>query len=259
MSRPIDVHRLTARLPAGEGWGEVVHLEETASTNAEAGARAALWSPVVTDYQSAGRGRLGRAWTDLPGASLAMSVLVPPLATPGWLPLAAGLAVRSALVDEGVEALLKWPNDVLLPGDEDRKVSGILCQALPHGVVVGIGINVAHEREDLPVGTATSLRLVGAEVDRTTLAGTTLLHLRRWHSALDAGGEEAARARREYASACTTVGRRVVVHRPDGTREEVLATGIDREGRLEVSGATGSDSVSAGDVQHIRLPEPPTS
>lgn len=126
----MDVQRLTTLLPPEEGWGEVVHLPRVDSTNATAAARGALWSPVVTDHQTAGRGRLGRPWQDAPGASLAMSVVVPAVQPPGWLPLATGLAVRSALVDEGVDAHLKWPNDVLLPGDGDRKVCGILLSLI---------------------------------------------------------------------------------------------------------------------------------
>ncbi|WP_338748329.1 biotin--[acetyl-CoA-carboxylase] ligase [Janibacter alittae] len=255
MPTTMDVQRLTTLLPPAEGWGEVVHLSRVGSTNTAAATRGVLWSPVVTEHQTAGRGRLGRPWQDTPGASLAMSVLVPPVDPPGWLPLATGLAVRSALVSEGVDAHLKWPNDVLLPGDEDRKVCGILCQSQPDGrVVVGIGINVGHDRGDLPVGTATSLRLVGAHVDRTTVAATVLRHLRRQHTALTEGGDRAEEVRAAYAAACATLGRRVVLHRPDGTREEVETTGLDREGRLRVTGAHGSDTVAAGDVQHIRLP-----
>lgn len=260
MADPIDVQRLTARLRPEDGWGEVVHLAEVGSTNVEASRRAVLWSPVLADHQKAGRGRLERVWEDRPGAALAMSVVVPHLSPPGWLPLAAGLAVRSALVDAGVDAQLKWPNDVLLPRDEDRKVCGILCQAVPGvGAVVGIGINVAQERADLPVATATSLRLVGSEVSRTDLAAGVLGHLRRWHEAMAKGGPSAASARRAYEEACSTIGRRVVVHRPDGSREEVETTGIDVDGSLRVSGPHGSATVAAGDVQHIRLPGPPES
>ena len=237
-----------------------MHLAEVGSTNTEASRRGVLWSPVLADHQKAGRGRLDRVWEDRPGTALALSVVVPHLDPPGWLPLTAGLAVRSALDDEGVTAHLKWPNDVLLPGDGDRKVCGILCQAVPGvGAVVGIGINVAQERADLTVETATSLRLVGAEVDRTDLAAGVLTHLRRWHAAFAAGGDEAGAARRTYEAACSTLGRRVVVHRPDGSREEVETTGIEVDGSLRVSGAAGSATVAAGDVQHIRLPGAPTS
>ena len=251
----IDVQRLTTLLTREEGWAPVVHLPSVGSTNAEAAERGVLWSPVLTDHQTAGRGRLGRQCADAPGASLAMSVLVPAVRPPGWLPLLTGLAVRDALADEGVDARLKWPNDVLLPADRDRKVCGILCQARPAGgVVVGIGINVAHERGDLPVETATSLRLAGADVDLTSVAAAVLGRLRHRHAELTAGGDEGERARVAYVRACSTVGQRVVLHRPDGSREEVEATGVDLEGRLSVIGGSGSDTVAAGDVQHVRPP-----
>src|SRR5699024_10915069 len=133
-----------------------------------------------------------------------------------------------ALADEGVEALLKWPNDVLLSEDDGRKVCGILCQGRPDGqVVVGIGINVGHDRATLPVETATSLRVVGARVDRTDLAAGVLTHLRQQHAALTKGGESAAQVRAAYAAACATLGRTVVVHHPDGTRQEVETTDVD--------------------------------
>lgn len=254
MQNPIDVHRLTAALPPAQGWGKVVHLAEVGSTNAEAQRRGALWSPVLTDLQTAGRGRLGRQWQDRPEVSLALSVAVPAVDPPGWLPLATGLAVRSALGEHGVQAVLKWPNDVLLPADGHRKVAGILCQQIPgeSAVVVGVGINVEHERAELPVGTATSLRLVGARVGRTDLAAAVLTQVQRLHADLSAGGESAARVRRSYERACATIGRRVVLHRPDGSRDEAEATGVDAEGRLRVTGPQGSDTVAAGDVQHIR-------
>lgn len=253
----IDVQRLTAALSTRDTWGEVIHLAEVDSTNLEAQRRATLWSPVLAEHQHAGRGRLGRSWQDSPGAGLALSVLVPWLTPAGWLPLAAGLAVHGALAGEGVDASLKWPNDVLLPGDEERKVCGVLCQALPSssppaGVVVGIGINVVHGRGDLPVPTATSLRLVGADVDRTDLAAAVLLGLRDLYADLEGGPQRAESVRGAYRAACSTIGRMVTVHRPDGGTQEVRVTGIDDEGRLLITGAHGSDSVTAGDVQHIR-------
>ena len=254
MLTPIYVQRLTTELPTSHGWGPVVHLDVTGSTNSEAAERARPWSPVLADLQTAGRGRLGRAWQEVPRAGLAMSVLVPLPPTPGWLPLATGLAVRAALSDTGVTVGLKWPNDVLATDDGDRKLCGILCQMLPDatGVVVGIGINVHHERDQLPVPTATSLRLLGADVDRTDLAAGVLRHLRARHEDLVAGGERAKGVHAAYRAACTTIGKEVDVHRPDGSVEQVVATGVDDDGRLVVTGAEGSATVAAGDVQHIR-------
>ncbi|KRE37655.1 hypothetical protein ASG73_08335 [Janibacter sp. Soil728] len=250
----IDVQRLTTQLPMSQGWGEVVHLDVTGSTNAEAADRARPWSPVLAELQTAGRGRLGRAWQEVPSAGLAVSVLVPVPPNPGWLPLAAGLAVRTALSDTGVAVGLKWPNDVLATEDDDRKLCGILCQMVPDasGVVVGIGINVHHDRDQLPFPSATSLRLVGAEVDRTDLAAAVLRQLRALHEDLMAGGNRAKGVHAAYRAACTTIGREVDVHRPDGSVQQVRATAVDDEGCLVVRGAGGSATVAAGDVQHIR-------
>lgn len=252
MHPSIDVRRLTHLLAEDEVWGRVVHLAEVGSTNAEVQRLDAVWSPVLTDHQTAGRGRLGRDWREVPGAGLAMSVLVPAVDPPGWLPLAVGLSVREALAVVGVEADLKWPNDVLLPGDAGRKVCGILCQSSSGGVVVGIGINVHHDRPELATATATSLRLVGGDVDRTELAAAVLTRVRRHHAALTAGAEGAKGVRAAYRSACATVGRDIEVHRPDGTTQVAVATGIDEHGRLVVSRDGASDTVAAGDVRHIR-------
>lgn len=254
MLTSLDVQRLARELPTSQGWGPIVHLDAAGSTNTEAAERAVVWSPVLAELQTAGRGRLGRTWHETPRAGLAMSVLVPLTESAGWLPLVAGLAVRDALAGVCVEVGLKWPNDVLVPADGDRKLCGILCQMLPagEGVVVGIGINVHHDRDQLPVPTATSLRLVGAEVDRTGLAAAVLQRLRALHSEVAAGGERADAVRAAYRTACVTIGRAVEVHRPDGTVDVVSATGVDDDGRLVIVGAAGSDTVAAGDVQHIR-------
>ncbi|MCX7775978.1 MAG: biotin--[acetyl-CoA-carboxylase] ligase [Rectinemataceae bacterium] len=108
---------------------------------------------IRADTQIAGRGRVpGRRWQDAPGASLLMTLVLPPLATlPSALPLRAGLGVLSCikpLVSERFRLALKWPNDVLvLPsrGDEHglvAKLSGILCETVQGRALVGIGINV---------------------------------------------------------------------------------------------------------------------
>ena len=80
-----------------------------------------------------------------------------------------------------LRAALKWPNDVLLTSEGNRKVCGILCEYRPALrsaealVVVGIGINVSQTRDQLPVDTATSLALAGAgDVDREDLLTTVL-------------------------------------------------------------------------------------
>ena len=118
---------------------------------AEAAAWAEAGAPhgalVTARHQTAGRGRHGRAWTDAPGASLMLSLVLRPRLRPDALALvglAAGLALAEALDGFGVAARVKWPNDVRAGG---RKLAGVLAEARwtgPHPVVlVGLGLNVA--------------------------------------------------------------------------------------------------------------------
>ncbi|HTE63919.1 MAG TPA: biotin--[acetyl-CoA-carboxylase] ligase [Solirubrobacteraceae bacterium] len=125
-----------------------LHLRETPSTNDRARALAAGGAPhgalVTAGMQTAGRGRQGRTWAAPPGQALLLSLLLrdyDPL-----LPLRAGLAVADLA---GEQALVKWPNDVLVGG---RKLAGILVEARPEEgwAVLGIGVNVAVDLAALP-------------------------------------------------------------------------------------------------------------
>ena len=181
-----------------------------------------------------------------------MSAVVPPPASgASWVPLLAGLAVHRAVAEvAGVETTLKWPNDVLVPGDGDRKLAGLLCEWTPDGVVVGLGLNVDTPRDLLPLDTATSLRAAGApDVDRARLLTAYLVHLARL-VADDTGPGGAVQD--AYRVACGTVGRVVEVHGPDGVVSSGMATGVDDAGRLTVRSEHGTDAVAAGDVVHVR-------
>ena len=139
------------------------YLPETGSTNTDLLALAVkspeLWtdfSVLLTENQTAGRGRLDRQWVAQPGAALAVSVLLRPtefgIESFGWLPLLAGLAMQRAvasLVDD-TEVSLKWPNDVLVAGE---KISGLLAEVLPDGkgVVIGAGLNLTQTKAELPI------------------------------------------------------------------------------------------------------------
>jgi BirA family transcriptional regulator, biotin operon repressor / biotin---[acetyl-CoA-carboxylase] ligase len=125
-----------------------LHLRVATSTNDRARELALQGAPhgtlVTAAEQSAGRGRQGRSWSAPPGASLLCSVVVRD--PPRLLPLVAGVAVAEAI---GGEARIKWPNDIHLAG---RKVAGILVEGRPQErwAIVGVGVNVAVELDDLP-------------------------------------------------------------------------------------------------------------
>jgi BirA family biotin operon repressor/biotin-[acetyl-CoA-carboxylase] ligase len=212
---------------------------------------------LVTEHQTAGKGRLDRTWETPDRAALTFSVLLRPRLDPAdwpWLPLLTGVAVVEALAEHGVTAALKWPNDVLLPGDGDRKVAGLLAERVdtPDGpaAVLGVGLNVTTTAEELPVATATSLAVAGHDVDRTGLLVSLLDRLRERYAGLAAGGR--ARLARDYAAVCTTIGRPVAVQQPGGGTLRGRAVGLDDHGGLVVEGGEGRTVVSAGDVVHVR-------
>lgn len=246
------------------------------STSTEALARLAAdpaWADgglLVAEHQDAGRGRGGHTWTTPPGAALTLSLVVRPdvpRATWGWLPLLTGLGVvRAVRSVTGLDAVLKWPNDVLLPAPDgvdlpgwgpDRKVVGILAEVAPDGtaVVLGIGVNVAQTAAELPVPTATSLRAAGAPVDRTDVLLAVVREvtavLDRWRAA---GGDVVAPGLdRDVVAVCRTLGLEVGATLPDGSRVRGTAVRIDPDASLVLRGADGVDRVLiAGDVRHVR-------
>jgi BirA family biotin operon repressor/biotin-[acetyl-CoA-carboxylase] ligase len=220
------------------------------------------WRVVLTDHQTGGRGRLGRGWQVPDRAAISLSAVVPVedgTALP-WMPLLAGVALVRAIEEVTAGAgtplapRLKWPNDVLLPEDGDRKVSGILCELLPsaagHLVVVGTGVNVDQDRAELPVPTATSLALAGARIARENLVIAYLGRLGRLLAPDATDEREAGRA--AYRQLCSTLGQHVRVHLPGDTSVEGEAIGLDRSAGLVVRTAAGKRTFAAGDVVHVR-------
>jgi len=162
-------------------------VDTTGSTNADLAVRARAgapdWQALVAGEQTAGRGRLTRAWSSPQGTSISLSVMLRPtrpISEWGLIPLITGLGVARAVESLGAQAVLKWPNDVLLPADDERKVCGILAEVVSGptpGVVVGVGVNVSQDRGEFPVDTGTSLRLVGVAVTRPQVVTAVLEQL----------------------------------------------------------------------------------
>ena len=247
LDRPPLRARALVRALAPDGWRLEV-LERTGSTNAVVAERALAGEPaglvVVAEAQTAGRGRLDRTWVSPPRAGLTLSVLLRPdlpAARWTWLPLLTGLAVANALREHtGVEAVLKWPNDVLVAG---RKVCGVLAEVpVPGAVVVGIGLNVTTRADELPHDGASSLALLGAE---TTDRGTLLRAVLR---SLTATLADVEASRAAWSQRCSTLGTRVRVELPGGMSVEGTAERIDDDGRLVVDGI----AYGVGDVVHLR-------
>jgi BirA family biotin operon repressor/biotin-[acetyl-CoA-carboxylase] ligase len=235
-------------------------VDTTGSTNADLAERARTgapgWSAMVAGEQTSGRGRLTRAWSSPQGTSISLSVLLRPTRPVnewGLLPLIAGLGVARAIESLGAAAVLKWPNDVLLPADDERKVCGILAELVagPNaGVVVGMGVNIGQQRGEFPVETATSLRLVGVSVTRPQAVTAVLQRLGEVYGQWDRYGWSAVKD--SYESACITLGRTVRVELPDGMAVLGTAQSIGDDGRLIVMTTSGPRAFAAGDVHHLR-------
>ena len=255
-------------LTGGDDWVVEV-LSETPSTNAVLANRARSGAPeglvIATEHQTAGKGRLDRVWSTPKSSALTFSVLLRPHhldpAKWTWLPLLAGLSVTSALRSMGFDAGVKWPNDVLLTTVDpdsgaplEAKICGILVERVETAegpaAVIGIGINTSMRPEDLPVSTATSLRIAsGAEVDRTQVLITVLRSLFAHYADWLADPDEVASA---YRSMSATLGRQVRAELPGGGTLLGRATGIDPIGCLVIDTTSGPVAVAAGDVVHLR-------
>ena len=146
----------------------------------------------ATDFQTEGRGRLGRRWEAPPRSSLLFSLVlepgVPPERLPELTPLAGAAVADAVAALTGLPTTVKEPNDVLVAG---RKVAGILGEAVDGRVVLGIGVNLLQRADELPerpVFPATSLALEGATVERAALLVEILARLEErydaWRTAL---------------------------------------------------------------------------
>jgi len=245
---------------AGSRWSDVQVVASTGSTNADVAAAARAGAGeglvLVTEWQRAGRGRLGRSWSAPPRSGLTFSVLLRPAVPPsrlGWIPLLAGVAVASALGRVAdVDLRLKWPNDVLAG---EHKLAGILAERVEEAVVLGVGINVTLRRDELPTAGATSLALEGAvALDRDTLLRAVLRELdTRYADFVGTGGDpDAAGLRDAYRRNSATLGRDVRVQLPGEVTLTGRAGDVDAEGRLVLTGPHGLTAVAAGDVVHVR-------
>jgi BirA family biotin operon repressor/biotin-[acetyl-CoA-carboxylase] ligase len=213
-----------------------LHLRLTDSTNERARALAAAGAPhgtlVTASEQSAGRGRQGRTWSAPAGRALLCSLVV--RNPPRLLPLAAGVAVAQVA---GADALIKWPNDILVAG---RKVAGILVEGRPQEgwAVLGIGLNVALRAGDFPSELRERAGSLGLDADQVEPTLERLLErLEHWLAADAEAVLKAVRAR-------------------DALRDRPVrwaggagrGAGIDGEGRLVVNTAGGSVALDSGEV-----------
>lgn len=231
---------------------EITYHDSIGSTNARARELAIDGRNnvvVLADEQTGGRGRLGREWSS-PSGGIWLSILVRPDIPPAHAPamtLAAAVATTRAVRAQGVDATIKWPNDVLVDG---RKIAGILTEMEGEAdrvswLITGIGVNANIDVSELPGdGNPTSLREEVGDVNRREIAQELLSQFAQLTDDLPS----VLPAWREHAS---TLGQRV---RVETASETVVGTAIDIEfpGQLRIETDTGTRTVSTGDCEHLR-------
>ena len=240
MAHPGDHPDLGAALGA-RGFDLPLHFQaRTGSTNDDArrllSAGAPVWTVVVADEQTAGRGRMGRRWVAPPGKAVLMSVVLRPQVEPARLTRLTMLGAVAALrtlerwFAPGAAAL-KWPNDVLLRG---RKVAGVLPEAVFRGgafagAVLGIGLNVNSDFSADPALSARAISMAqaaGASFDRAEVLMELLAHLRALYPSLEDDSLFEA-----WRGALLTLGRRVTASAGD-ERLSGVAESVDADGAL---------------------------
>jgi len=241
----------------------ILRFDSLPSTNTEAARQASLGAPeglcVVAREQTAGRGRQQRTWVSPKDAGLYFSVVLRPrIEARVWplITLAAALAVADALSDAfGLDADIKWPNDLLAGG---RKLCGILAETVEgakgRAVVVGIGVNLTNSAfppEILDAATSVEEQAARApDAERLLASLTRALSLR--YENLQAKGGDAETVREWEARSTFARGRRVCVALAAETFEGTTR-GLEPDGALRVESDAGEiRTVRAGDVTALR-------
>ncbi len=235
---------------------KVVHMNSTGSTNAVARQLAERGvgegTVVVAEEQTRARGRMGRAFITGQGG-VWMSLILKPSIDPAHassITLLAAVSVAKALRGAGLEAVIKWPNDVLVSG---KKICGILTEMnaeadAVHFIILGIGVNVNNE---VPLETATTMKAeLGREVGRVKFLQSLLETLEADYLTFrEEGFTPILWSWRRYSD---TLGRMVEVTSQEGVVQG-LAQDVDEDGSLLLKTKDGSiQKIVSGDCQHLR-------
>jgi len=250
----LDVEQVQDRLTGGiVGW-QVRYYPELSSTNDEARRLAAAGEAegtvVVAETQTAGRGRRGRQWLDIPGRFLLFSIILRPAPGSKSVPVVSlGTAAAAAQVlSEAYDlpAATKWPNDLLIDG---RKIGGILLEAADGFVVIGMGLNVngkaAGLQKKVPQRITTMEDECGHPVQREEVLAALLEKIETMYGQFQGGEVDAIIA--AYKQRDCVVGRDVAVE-VGGEKINGWAIDISPTGSLIIQTNSGRREITAGDV-----------
>ena len=271
---PFSNDSITRAMAGIEFVRRIEYLPTVGSTNDVAKRLGVSGAPeatlVVADEQTAGRGRLGRAWYSPPGSAIAMSLLLRPKFPPALayrLTMLTGLVAAEAVEQvTGLRVGLKWPNDVVIEQEaggrrqEARgkrqdapilKLGGILTETSVSGqdiefAVVGLGLNVNVDLgtcPDLPEATSLMMQL-GHEVDRLEVLRALVERFAARYAVIDRD----ERLRWDWSARLATLGRQIIARRGDESLAG-LAEGVDESGALLIRADDGTPyRVDAADV-----------
>lgn len=240
----------------------MIILESVGSTNTETKVLLAEGETegliVVAHTQTSGRGRRGRPWLS-PLGGLYFSIILSPRLGDEKTPLMGLLcacAVRRALFALGIDAQVKWPNDILVG---DKKIAGILSEAVTiasetAGLVIGIGVNQNCPVSDMPSGlewpTTSIVDEIGKETSTESLLCEIVNEIDSLIKIVETNSSFSA-VIDEWRKTSCTLGKSVRIHE-DGKFTDGIARDIQEDGALLVETETGFVSVLLGDVHHLR-------
>ncbi len=238
---------------------EIEHYTRTKSTNEDAWALieegANEGTLVITDKQTAGKGRSGRSWLSVPGKSLTTSLILKPeidSRLAGWFPLLTGIAIVDALNELGLKTKLKWPNDIMVLG---KKLGGILCESRIQGsilewVVIGIGLNINEQENELPADVyATSFYIESSSsIQRELVISKILNNLELLYATLKEN-KELKTLSKFWTERCNHVNKSVKFEADNDTQEGIFM-GINNDGAAIIN-SNGKETIyTSGDI-HI--------
>ena len=241
-------------------FNKIKHVLETGSTNSDLILKASELPDgflLIADHQLEGRGRKGRKWDAPPSMNLIFSVLLHPKWPPERHQLvtpALALSTVEVLENLGLRASVKWPNDVMIELEKNKKIAGILAEYIQQEnpvLVIGMGLNVGWPQEkDSAPPNSTSLIACGIKKDKSELLIEILKNFEK--KLIEISLEEGDVAfRREYLERSLTIGNQVRVKHING--ETVgKAIDIEKNGSLIIENEDGITSVTEGDVIHLR-------
>ena len=221
------------------------YFEQLTSSNDEATLPHYREGDIIwAERQSAGRGQRGHTWQSNEGENLTFTALLEPTFLPPSeqfsLLQVVALAMADMLSEYGIEAKIKWTNDIYVG---DRKLVGILMEHKLQGAVIrrtiaGIGLNVNQTEFDHELPNPTSMRLIaGREFDRKEVLERIALHLKNRYEMLRRG--EIKQLHLDYHQRLYRLGEEHTYALPDGTRFRGVIEGVEPQGALKITTPQG--------------------